>query len=378
MTSGLLAAAGPSPLWYLTRGTGLVALLLLTATVVLGIATTARWSGGRWPRFLTNELHRRVCLIVVVLLVVHIVTAELDTYAPVGWLSVIVPFASRYRAVWLGFGTVAFDLLLAVGITSLLRFRIGPRLWRAVHWSAYACWPAALVHGLGTGTDARLGPVQALSVVCLLAVLLTLAGRLIGAEGGRGGRRLVGGAVSVAAALVIGAWAVQGPLRAGWSKRAGTPSSLLTGTRITGASPVATAPSSTSPSAPPATGGLRLPFTDTLAGTVHQASVATGGQTSITIRTRLRGSTVGTLRIVLRGTASGGGISLQSSGVSLRAAGHDLGGRVVALSGDEVAASVSGGGQRLGLAVALRIDPAAGTVSGTVTATASAAGGGAP
>jgi hypothetical protein len=28
-----------------------------------------------------------------------------------------------------------------------MRERIGVRLWRAIHWTAYASWPLAVVHG---------------------------------------------------------------------------------------------------------------------------------------------------------------------------------------------------------------------------------------
>ena len=93
MTAPLIATVGPSPLWYLTRGTGLVSLVLLTATMALGNLQVSRWSSPRWPRFVTLGLHRNLSLLVLVVLAVHIITAELDPFAPVGWLAVAVPFA---------------------------------------------------------------------------------------------------------------------------------------------------------------------------------------------------------------------------------------------------------------------------------------------
>ena len=68
-----------------------------------------------------------------------------------------IPFASPYRPVWLGLGAVAFDLLLAVVVTSVLRARIGVRAWRTVHWLAYASWPLALVHSLTVVENLALG-----------------------------------------------------------------------------------------------------------------------------------------------------------------------------------------------------------------------------
>src|ERR1700732_2104649 len=125
-----LAVGGGKALWYLTRATGLVALVLLTVSVLLGILQVSRWAGPTWPRFVTAGLHRNISLLVTAFVGVHIVTAVLDTFAPIRWLDVVVPFISAYRPIWLGFGTVAFDLLVAIIITSLLRVQVGPRSWR--------------------------------------------------------------------------------------------------------------------------------------------------------------------------------------------------------------------------------------------------------
>jgi len=112
--------------------------------------------------------------------VVHIATTVLDGYVPVGWLDAVIPFRSSYRTVWLGLGAVAFDLLLAVLITSLLRARIGYRSWRAIHWLAYACWPIALAHGAGTGTDLWRSWMLITDGACVIAVLAAIAVRISG------------------------------------------------------------------------------------------------------------------------------------------------------------------------------------------------------
>jgi DMSO/TMAO reductase YedYZ heme-binding membrane subunit len=157
-------------LWYATRGTGVVALLLLTGTVLLGLLGPLRTASPRWPRFVVGGLHRNLSLLAVAFVGVHVATSVLDTYAGIGWWDAIVPFGSVYRPFWLGLGAVAFDLLLAVLVTSLLRGRLRYRWWRAVHWLSYACWPLAIVHAWGTGTDAGGGWVLALTIGCLAAV----------------------------------------------------------------------------------------------------------------------------------------------------------------------------------------------------------------
>ena len=139
--------------------------------------TTGRPRPARLPRFVVLGLHRNVALLAVAFLVVHIVTVVLDPYVTINLVDAVVPFGSAYRPLWLGLGALAFDLLLAVVVTSLLRARIGRRTWRAVHWAAYALWPLALVHALGTGTDAMRPWFLVTAAACVLAVFAALAWR---------------------------------------------------------------------------------------------------------------------------------------------------------------------------------------------------------
>ena len=143
-----------SPLWYLSRGTGVVSLALLTLVLLGGILVRGGTRPVRLPRFVVLGLHRNVSLLALVFLAVHIATAVIDPYVTINITDAVVPFGSAYRPVWLGLGALALDLLLALVVTSLLRARLGLRTWRAVHWAAYAVWPVALLHGLETGTDA--------------------------------------------------------------------------------------------------------------------------------------------------------------------------------------------------------------------------------
>ena len=168
-------------LWYITRSTGIVSLVLLTAVVVLGVSTAMRVGTRHWPRFAWQDLHRRLSLIAVVFVGLHVASTVLDGYAPIGWLSAVVPFASPYRRLWLGLGTAAVDLFLAIGISSLLRSRIRPATWRALHWLSYLCWPLALLHAIGTGTDRATTWVVGLVLVCVGSVAAAAAWRAVGA-----------------------------------------------------------------------------------------------------------------------------------------------------------------------------------------------------
>jgi sulfoxide reductase heme-binding subunit YedZ len=166
-------------LWYTTRGAGVVSMVLLSGVMALGLLTRARAGGRRWPRFLTAALHRDLSLMALVFLALHIVTAVVDPYTHLGITAAVIPFGSYYRTFWLGLGAVALELMLAIAATSLLRTLIGQRVWRAVHWLAYACWPVAIAHGLGTGTDAGSLWMSATTVACIAGVLSAVAWRLL-------------------------------------------------------------------------------------------------------------------------------------------------------------------------------------------------------
>jgi methionine sulfoxide reductase heme-binding subunit len=226
--SFVLAASGPSAYWYLTRSTGAVSLVLLTVAVALGVADVQRWSTQRWPRFVVDSLHRNVSLLAMVFLVVHILTAVLDSFAPISLVDALIPFAGAYRPFWLGLGTGAFDLLLAVTVTSLLRQRIGYASWRLIHWLSYASWPVALLHGFGTGSDVKNGGwLLALSVGCLAVVLAAVLARVLSSWPGNVALRgaALGGAGAFSLFLLL--WLPGGPLGSEWARRSGTPSSLL-------------------------------------------------------------------------------------------------------------------------------------------------------
>jgi predicted ferric reductase len=222
-----LAAAGGSAYWYLTRSTGAVALLLLTIAVALGVIDVRRWSSLRWPRFLVDSLHRNVSLLAMAFLGVHILTSVLDSFAPISLLDAFVPFAGAYRPLWLGLGAVALDLLLAVTVTSLLRQRIGFSSWRAIHWLTYASWPIALLHGLGTGSDAASTWLLALSTFCAAVVLAAMLVRVAAGWPEHLVRRgaALGGAGVFSLFLLV--WLPAGPLGSEWARRSGTPKALL-------------------------------------------------------------------------------------------------------------------------------------------------------
>jgi sulfoxide reductase heme-binding subunit YedZ len=158
-------------LWYTSRATGVVALLLLTAVMLLGLLVTRQGRLPGLPRFAVGGLHRNLSLLSAVFVAVHVLTAVTDGYVNIPVTAAVVPLTSSYERFWLGIGAVSFDLMLAAIVTSLLRRHLSRKAWRAVHLTAYASWPVAWVHSVFTSGDLQRGPLLILAVACAIAVV---------------------------------------------------------------------------------------------------------------------------------------------------------------------------------------------------------------
>jgi DMSO/TMAO reductase YedYZ heme-binding membrane subunit len=356
-----LAAAGPSVYWYLARGTGAVSLVLLTVIVVLGILGPLRVTGGRWPRFAIDTLHRDLSLLAVAVLLIHIVTSVLDSFVSISLSAAVLPFLSSYRPLWLGLGTVAFDLMLALIITSLVRRRLGYRTWRLVHWFAYLSFPVAVLHGLGTGSDTKLWWMLLLTAACVAAVVIAACLRVARADGASAELRVPAITLSLVVPAGLAVFAVLGPLAHGWARRAGTPTTLLghpAPVRVSSA----TAPSSSSSSRAPAS------FSADVTGTARQRQAPGGAIVDLDMR--LSGGTSGRLRVRLAGQPSaGGGLSMTGSQVDLLTPGTGvMAGQITQLQGTEFIAHVLNRSGALDLHARLNIDTQSNAVSGSVDA----------
>jgi len=169
-------------MWYASRGTGVVALLLLTAVMLLGLLVTRQGRLPGLPRFAVSGLHRNLSLLAAVFVVLHVLTAVLDGYVSIPITAAVVPLASSYERVWLGLGAVSLDLMLAAVVTSLLRRHLSRRAWRAVHLLAYLSWPVAWVHSAFSSGDLQSGPLLILAIFCAVAVIGGAIWRLVAAN----------------------------------------------------------------------------------------------------------------------------------------------------------------------------------------------------
>jgi sulfoxide reductase heme-binding subunit YedZ len=183
-------------LWFATRGSGIVSLILFSAVACLGLLSVARAQSPGWPRFLTVGLHKNLALLSVAFVGVHVVTAILDPFTSLGLAAAFVPLASSYRPLQVALGVISLELIAAVVVTSLLRERIGQRAWRAVHWAAYAAWPLAVAHTITAGSDGTAVWMLAVSAGCVLAVGTCLLWRLTAGESNRSRLGAVTGGVA--------------------------------------------------------------------------------------------------------------------------------------------------------------------------------------
>lgn len=168
-------------LWYFGRGFGVSALVLFTLTFVLGIATRSGRPLPGLPRFAVTTVHRTTSLSALLFLTLHVGTLIFDPYAQLRLIDIVVPFAGSYRPIWQGLGTVAADLVVILIVSSLLRHRLGLRVWRTLHGAAYLCWPVSIGHVLGNGTDRGTGWLLSIVAACVALVIAALGWRLASA-----------------------------------------------------------------------------------------------------------------------------------------------------------------------------------------------------
>ncbi len=174
--------------WYVARSAGIVAYLLLSTSVVLGVLMSAR-ARFTWPRFAVEEVHRFLAILTGVFLALHGLALLADRVVPISIVQLVIPFQTGYRPLGVGLGVTSALLLLAVSLSNLIRKRLPFRVWRRIHYVTLAVWLTATAHGLLSGTDRQDFWFIALVGVAVCTVGLAFLGRFartvsVGAVGG--------------------------------------------------------------------------------------------------------------------------------------------------------------------------------------------------
>ncbi len=213
--------------WLAARASGWVAYVLLTASVVMGLALSRRWFHARCSRMWVHDAHVWVTVLFYVFLAIHLVTDLLDPFTKFTLADMLVPFVSDYRSLWLSLGIVAGELAFAVGLTFFLRRWMNYDVWHGLHMFTYAVFLLSLLHGLGTGSDTATTWGAAIYGSSAILVLFLTLWRLSEERAWR----LPALAMMSVCTLAITLWAVNGPLGPQWAVAAGTPQTLLTAAR---------------------------------------------------------------------------------------------------------------------------------------------------
>jgi hypothetical protein len=162
--------------WYVARSAGIVAYLLLSSSVVVGVLMSAR-AKFKWPRFAVEEVHRFLAILTGVFLALHGLALLADKVVPISILQLVIPFRTAYRPFGVGLGITAALLLLAVSLSNLARKRLPFKVWRRFHYVTLAVWVTATGHALLAGTDRQDFWFIALVGVSVCSVGLAFLGR---------------------------------------------------------------------------------------------------------------------------------------------------------------------------------------------------------
>ena len=166
-------------IWYVDRGAGFTALVLLSVSMLLGLLLGMGVAGRWWPRYVTAEVHRFATLVALVFVAIHGTAVLLDPYTGFSFRDVTVPFASAYHPVAMAAGIVGAYLVAAVWLSVKVRRRIGYRMWRSLHRLAFAGFALGVLHTVLIGTDAGTAWGVAVTGVCVAAVAGLTAYRVL-------------------------------------------------------------------------------------------------------------------------------------------------------------------------------------------------------
>lgn len=183
----LATTLDPKTWWYLSRASGVVSWCLLAASVLWGLFLSTRTLGKTAAPAWLLDLHRHLGGLAVVFVGVHLAGLALDDYVSFGWSDLLVPMASSWKPGPVAWGVVAFYLLVAIEITSLLQRRMPRRWWKSVHYLSFPLYVLATIHLFAAGTDGnnvlvRWTPVIASTLIMFLTIVRVLAARAANAR----------------------------------------------------------------------------------------------------------------------------------------------------------------------------------------------------
>ncbi len=172
-------------IWEMIRASGLIAYVLLSVSMIVGIAVRVRALDWLMKRAWVLEGHQTLSVLALIFTGGHMVFTLMNQYVPFSVIDILVPFAAGWRPAAIVLGVVAFYLLALLTFSSWLRPVIGQNAWRAIHYSAFACWVLALGHGVFAGSDTSVPWVQWMYLLSAAAVGFLIVFRVLTAGNAR-------------------------------------------------------------------------------------------------------------------------------------------------------------------------------------------------
>lgn len=403
--------------WNIARAGGFTAFALLTFAVAMGLALSSHWQSPRWPRIINNEIHNFLSLLALIFAAIHILAIWLDPFTSFSWSEMFIPFLSHYRPIWTAFGIISLYLGLAIGLSTWLRPAIGYKWWRRLHVFTLLLYIMIAVHGIASGSDSRTWWGTAIYLISIFLIGTLLVMRLLQpvnkvitrpADASEVANVTGVGVVAMGSTIVttqrrrahpvlalvtilivVGgtAWAVLGPLQAGWAATSSSQSFASSSSSSTGnnnpsapfspgtsATPQTTTPQTTFPQS----------FTGNLTGQISQRQSRRSGLVTIQFDMSISNGPTGNVEIELQGTSSGSGnaVSISNSVVALSSSDGQpvYEGAISQLDTTNqwsMTAQLTGAdSSTLKVQMKLTIDSNSGTVTGTITAGSGSSGGG--
>ena len=296
--------------WDTARAGGFTAYLLVTISVLLGLALSMRWQVRWWPRLISYELHVWITNLSFIFLGIHIFASWIDPFTRFGLNELLLPFASHYRPLWMALGIVAMYLSVAVALSLFIRKEIGYTWWLRLHELSFVVWALATVHGLATGSDTRTLWGIELYIVSAVLVCGLLCVRLLQPATPGGRIHPVWAAITAASLAVAIIWTATGPLRPGWNTIANNGNGSGGIAQAAGSSTATATPTATASSSAP----FSQPFTAALQGSMSRQTDANTGQPILRLDLTLGGAQQGVLRIELWEEQNNSGIGAGGNG----------------------------------------------------------------
>jgi sulfoxide reductase heme-binding subunit YedZ len=171
--------------WLASRASGLVALALITASVLLGLLMASKSLRRPMLNPILATMHEHLALAGLVAIAVHGITLLGDSWLHPGVSGISIPFVMEFKPVWTGLGIVSGYLAAILGLSFYFRRRIGAKRWRSMHRATILVYALAVAHTLGAGSDAseawvRFPLLASAAAVFFLLVLRLLPARLDG------------------------------------------------------------------------------------------------------------------------------------------------------------------------------------------------------